>query len=517
MVATTGMAALPAVLAALRSGRRVALANKETLVTGGHLVTAVLDELGGDPLDRLRPIDSEHSAIWQCLVGERLSEVERLVLTASGGPFRGRAPETLGGVTADEALAHPTWRMGPKITIDSATLVNKAFEVIEAKWLYRLPYSKIEAVIHPQSVVHSLVEFVDGSYKAQLGLPDMRLPIQYALTYPSRLPSPAQRSAPEGWEPLSFQPLATGAYPAYDTVRAGGRCGRQPRHHPQRRRRGGGRCLPRWAHPLPGDRGDHRRRGRALGRGPRARPRGGRRPRRRGARDADGGAPLMEVLGTVAAFIGILVVLVLVHELGHFIVAKRAGITVEEFGIGFPPRISSVMYRGTRYSLNWIPLGGFVKMLGEDGDVEIRRLRESGLSDDEVEQAMAGAFNRRPVWVRVGVLLAGVVMNFVLAAALFAVAFSMPTLVGEGPLTVTEIQAGSPAEGTLEVGDVIVGVDGRTFQRSADLTDFVAERGGTPVTLDVERDGQSIEVEVVPRVVTEEDRAAGVGPDRIRL
>ena len=220
----------------------------------------------------------------------------------------------------------------------------------------------------------------------------------------------------------------------------------------------------------------------------------------------------MEVLGTVAAFIGILVVLVLVHELGHFIVAKGAGITVEEFGIGFPPRISSVMYRGTRYSLNWIPLGGFVKMLGEDGDVEIRRLRESGLSDDEVEQAMAGAFNRRPVWVRVGVLLAGVVMNFVLAAALFAVAFSMPTLIGEGPLTVTEVQAGSPAEGTLEVGDVIVGVDGRTFERSADLTDFVAERGGTTVTLDVERSGEPIQLEVVPRVVTDEDRAAGVGP-----
>ena len=220
----------------------------------------------------------------------------------------------------------------------------------------------------------------------------------------------------------------------------------------------------------------------------------------------------MEVLGTVAAFIGILVVLVLVHELGHFIVAKRAGITVEEFGIGFPPRISSVMYRGTRYSLNWIPLGGFVKMLGEDGDVEIRRLRESGLSEDEVEQAMAGAFNRRPVWVRVGVLLAGVVMNFVLAAALFAIAFSMPTLIGEGPLTVTEIQAGSPAEETLEVGDVIIGADGRTFERSADLTDYVAERGGTNVTLDVERNGEPMQIDVVPRVVTDEERAAGTGP-----
>jgi regulator of sigma E protease len=134
------------------------------------------------------------------------------------------------------------------------------------------------------------------------------------------------------------------------------------------------------------------------------------------------------------------------------------------------------------------------------------------LSEDEVERAMAGAFNRRPVWVRIGVLLAGVVMNFVLAASLFAVAFSMPTLIGEGPLTVTEIQAASPADGTLEVGDVIVGVDGRTFERSAELTDYVAERGGTSVTLDVERGGEQIQVEVVPRVVTDEDRAAGVGP-----
>jgi len=219
VVATTGMAALPAVLAALRAGRRVALANKETLITGGHLVASLLDELGGDPLERLRPIDSEHSAIWQCLAGEHIASVARLVLTASGGPFRGRDPGTLERVTPEEALAHPTWRMGPKITIDSATLVNKAFEVIEAKWLYRLPYSKIDAVIHPQSVVHSFVEFTDGSFKAQLGLPDMRLPIQYALAFPDRLPSPAARTSPAEWGRLDFQPLAPGAYPAYDAVR----------------------------------------------------------------------------------------------------------------------------------------------------------------------------------------------------------------------------------------------------------------------------------------------------------
>jgi 1-deoxy-D-xylulose-5-phosphate reductoisomerase len=220
VVATSGMTALPAVLAALGGGRRVALANKETLVTGGHLVASLLDELGGDPLERLRPVDSEHSAIWQCLLGERLEEVARLVLTASGGPFRGRSPDELAAVRPEEALAHPTWRMGPKITIDSATLVNKAFEAIEAKWLYRLPYARIQAVIHPQSVVHSLVEFADGSYKAQLGLPDMRLPIQYALTYPERLPSPARVAAPEAWGELQFLPLDEGSYPAYATVRA---------------------------------------------------------------------------------------------------------------------------------------------------------------------------------------------------------------------------------------------------------------------------------------------------------
>jgi regulator of sigma E protease len=220
----------------------------------------------------------------------------------------------------------------------------------------------------------------------------------------------------------------------------------------------------------------------------------------------------MDVLGTVAAFIAILVVLVLVHELGHFLVAKRAGITVEEFGIGFPPRIASVMWRGTRYSVNWIPLGGFVRMLGEDGDVEVKRLREQGMNDAEVEQAMAGAFNRKPVWVRFVVLFAGVAMNFILAASLFAIAFGMPLQVGEGSLTVTDIQPDSPAAQSLEVGDVITGVDGRTFERSNDLTEYVRDHGGEEVQLQVERDGEQIDVAVTPRIVTAEERAQGIGP-----
>ena len=220
----------------------------------------------------------------------------------------------------------------------------------------------------------------------------------------------------------------------------------------------------------------------------------------------------MEVIGTVAAFLGVLVVLVLVHELGHFLVAKRAGITVEEFGIGFPPRISSVMWHGTRYSLNWIPLGGFVRMLGEDGDVEVRRLRERGLTEDEVEHAMAGAFNRRPIWIRIGVLLAGVVMNFVLAAALFAVALSLPALIGHGPLTVIEVQENSPASGKLEVDDVIIAVDGETFDRSADLTEYVRGRAGFVVEMTLLRDGEEMTVGIIPRSVTDEERANGIGP-----
>ena len=185
LVATSGLAALPATIAALRAGKRVAIANKETLVVGGPAVRAALDAgraLGAE----LRPVDSEHSAIWQCLWGEAPESVERLTLTASGGAFRDYDPTALDAVTAAQALAHPTWKMGPKITIDSATLFNKGLEAIEARWLFDIPLDRIEILQHRESVVHSMVTFRDGSVKAQLGEPDMRLPIQVALTYPDR-------------------------------------------------------------------------------------------------------------------------------------------------------------------------------------------------------------------------------------------------------------------------------------------------------------------------------------------
>ena len=185
LVATSGLAALPATIAALRAGKRVAIANKETLVVGGPAVRAALAAgraLGAE----LRPVDSEHSAIWQCLWGEAAESVDRLTLTASGGAFRDYDPTALDAVTAAQALAHPTWKMGPKITIDSATLFNKGLEAIEARWLFDIPLDRIDILQHRESVVHSMVTFRDGSVKAQLGEPDMRLPIQVALTYPDR-------------------------------------------------------------------------------------------------------------------------------------------------------------------------------------------------------------------------------------------------------------------------------------------------------------------------------------------
>ncbi len=184
VVGTTGKIGLAPTLAALRAGKAVALANKEVLVMAGELVRAAADAGSGS----LRPVDSEHSAIWQCLWGERPEHVSRLILTASGGAFRDRTLAELESVSPLEALHHPTWTMGRKITIDSATLLNKGLEMIEARWLFDIPLDRIDVLMHRESIVHSLVEFVDGSLKAQLGLPDMRLPIQCGLTYPERLP-----------------------------------------------------------------------------------------------------------------------------------------------------------------------------------------------------------------------------------------------------------------------------------------------------------------------------------------
>lgn len=198
--AMVGFAGLAPTIEAIKRGKRIALANKETLVVGGELVTSLSRKYYAEII----PVDSEHSAIYQCLSGEKISQVAKLILTASGGPFLYLDKKEFCNVNVKDALNHPNWKMGNKITIDSASMMNKGLEVIEAKWLFGLPKEKIEVVIHPQSIIHSMVEFADGSIKAQLGLPDMRVPIQYALTYPERLPNQYPKTDFKRIKNLSF-------------------------------------------------------------------------------------------------------------------------------------------------------------------------------------------------------------------------------------------------------------------------------------------------------------------------
>lgn len=220
--ALVGSAGLLPTLAALDAGKTVALANKESLIAGGDLVMRrVLDTP-----ERLLPVDSEHSAVFQCLAGNHLMDVRRIILTASGGPFRGRSAAELEDVTVEQALAHPTWRMGRRITVDSATLMNKGFEAIEAHHLFRVPIDRVELVVHPQSIVHGIVEYLDGSCIAQAANPDMRLPLQIALAWPERLPDGAE---PMDWSQLGalgFEPLDASTFPcpglAIDAARRGG-------------------------------------------------------------------------------------------------------------------------------------------------------------------------------------------------------------------------------------------------------------------------------------------------------
>lgn len=216
-----GVAGLAPTVAALEAGNRVALANKESLVAGGPVVVSAATTGTGEII----PVDSEHSALWQCLVGETADSVRRLVLTASGGPFRGMSKDSLVGVSVEQALAHPTWAMGPRITIDSATMMNKALEVIEAHYLFAIPYDRIDVVVHPQSIVHSLVEFVDGTLKAELGHPDMRVAIQYAVAFPQRVGGHLD-SFDLTKTPLTFEQPDRTAFPSLDLGAWAGRTGR---------------------------------------------------------------------------------------------------------------------------------------------------------------------------------------------------------------------------------------------------------------------------------------------------
>jgi len=201
LTAMVGFAGLEPTIAAIKAGKDIALANKETLVVAGELITGLAKKHN----IKILPVDSEHSAIFQCLVGEENNKVEKIILTASGGPFRGKSAEFLAGVTREDALKHPNWVMGAKITIDSASLMNKGLEVIEAKWLFDLDVNQVDVIVHPQSIIHSMVQFEDGSIKAQMGVPDMKLPIQYALSYPTRIKNNFKRFDFINYQSFTFE------------------------------------------------------------------------------------------------------------------------------------------------------------------------------------------------------------------------------------------------------------------------------------------------------------------------
>ena len=225
LVAIVGFAALMPTISAIKSGKKIALANKETLVVGGQIISSLLNDYNGTII----PVDSEHSAIFQCIQGEKINTVENIILTASGGPFRGYSKKDLESVSIEDALKHPNWSMGNKITIDSATLMNKGFELIETRWLFDIPYDKIKVVVHPESIVHSLVEFHDRSVIAQLGQPSMYIPIFYALNYPKRMKSSAPKLDLIKTKSLNFESPDKSVFKhlqfAYDAIKSGGSFG----------------------------------------------------------------------------------------------------------------------------------------------------------------------------------------------------------------------------------------------------------------------------------------------------
>lgn len=361
----TGSIGLAPTLAALKAGRTLALANKESLIVGGPLVKALAAP------GQIIPVDSEHAALFQALAAGTRADVRKLVVTASGGPFRGRTRDELADVTREQALAHPTWAMGPVITINSATLVNKGLEVIEAHLLYDIPFDRIEVVVHPQSYVHSMVEFSDGSTLAQATPPDMGGPIAIGLGWPQRVPDAAPAfdwTKASSWE---FFPLDTEAFPSVGLARhvgglGGTACGRLQRgergmrgRFPRRtaalqRNHGyGHRCGVRTRHPRPGNLAQRRGRPRSGNVGPRTGP------GTLGESDSGGArmsltSVLLTVLG-IAVFVVGLLFSIAWHELGHLSTAKMFGIRVPQYMVGFGPTIWSRKKGDTEYGIKAIP------------------------------------------------------------------------------------------------------------------------------------------------------------------
>ncbi len=569
--AIVGSAGLQGTWAALEAGKTVALANKESMVIAGPLVTQLAKEQSA----RILPVDSEHSAVFQALQAGRREEVRRIILTASGGPFRTYTAEQLAGVSVAEALDHPTWAMGPKVTVDSATLMNKALEIIEARWLFDLRPDQIEVVLHPQSIVHSLVEYVDGSIIAQLSPPDMRLPIQYALTWPQR-----REGIAASW--IGIRRCGWSSSPR--TWSGSGPCGwdwrwlerGDGRGGAQRRQRGGRDCLPGRADGVFRDRP-----------GVPGRPR---EPRLRSPPHVDsftgnrplgssGGAALgsfliadgmwAAVAGTTLVWVKVLVglgLVIFVHELGHFVVAKLCGVKCEKFYMGFDIagwKLCKFKWGETEYGIGILPLGGYVKMLGQEDNParlreEIERAKLQGVQGSEpgrvgpegdrvqgsggttpgadvasptpeprtpnpepssrtpnpepssaaaAQQALYDprSYLAKSVPKRMAIISAGVVMNVVFAFVAAMIAYSIG--VREPEPVVGSVFPGEAAwRANLMPGDRVLEINGRKVSRWEDLVRSISlgdiDNG---LKMLIQRPGESPPREIM------------VSPDRVRL
>ena len=385
MVAIVGAAGLPPALKAVERGATIALANKECVVAAGDLFRRTLANSRATVI----PVNSEHNAAFQCLEFDQAHAIDKVILTASGGPFREWTRERMQAATPEQAVAHPNWSMGAKISVDSATLMNKGLEVIEAHFLFALPAEKLDVIVHPQSAVHCLVTYTDGSMLAHLSAPDMRTPIAHALAWPRRIQSPAQRLDLAALGKLTFEAPDRERFPCLALAESCLRQGGLSRHHPQRRERDCRRRLPRSPHRFL----RHRARGRGdtvrgrhqssacRGSGERAggRPPGaGSRRKRCAARSRheprrSGELRVQALTGLLhwaplglPAFLFVITVVVFFHELGHFLVARACGVAVEVFSIGFGPAIFGWNDKhGTRWKVSWIPLGGYVKFAGD--------------------------------------------------------------------------------------------------------------------------------------------------------
>ena len=496
-----GIAGLGASLTAIESGHDLALANKESLVTGGHLVTRAVAQHGV----KLLPVDSEHSAIFQCLQDkESAPSLTKILLTASGGPFFGMKTEELRTKTKADALKHPNWNMGAKITIDSATLMNKGLELIEAVWLFGLPPEKIQIVVQRQSIVHSAVQFSDHSVIAQLGVPDMRIPIQYALTYPKRVPG----VVPE----LDFAALKVLTFDVADeeTFRCLAACKKAIK-------KGGlGPCAANGANEeavklFLEDKIGFLDIGRLV----------------EAVVDSDrfGGdytlsdvyecdrmarefvrahllflGVRMSVFITLLAALFVFSAVIAIHEFGHFAVAKLCGIRVNEFSIGMGPALWKTVRKGTQYTLRALPVGGYVALEGEESpesqQAEAARDRREEAAPAPVppEEGTGIPLNEAPVWQRMLVMVAGAVMNFVLGFVVLLILLTAQS----SPLTSKVIYAVEDSalcgQTGLQAGDEIVAVNGRRCFVANDIIYELVRTEQYRADFTVLRDGQTVEL-----------------------